>query len=465
MFKKTRKRIMLLNMLMVSSVVIIVFAVIFITSYTRVQNENQIRLMVDSPMSSLVHMSSISIPGDSSEIRQQWLETGGHDHREHRGYRISPSLISPTSGISFAVVVDANTNVLEIDSVLNLTDEIYTRITQIALKDIGKSELVLVDGRTWQFSTTPVRISESPVEGVISGLLIDTHYASSPTVAMNSDGYSYMRFVDVTESHQMLQSLALTLTAATLAVLTIFFFISRYFAKQAVKPMEEAWEKQHRFITDASHELKTPLSVINANCGVLYSNIDEPMKDQVKWVDSISRATDRMTGLVNSLLSLASMEDKQQELHNSNFNLSEEISNAVNEMEAVAKENELKFIKSIDPEILINSDKEQVRKIISILLENAVKYTPNGGEITTTLTKEKRHITCTVRNTGEGIPAEELPNIFDRFYRGDPARSSENNGYGLGLAIAKVISEQLKAKLTVESERGEYTEFKLSIEN
>jgi len=459
---------MLQNMVMVSSVVIIVFAVIFITSYTRVQNENQIRLMVNSPSVNLMRVSSFHLPDGSLEIDQRFTESESSESRSydkwlHGEYRIFSNRISPDAGISFSVVVDADTNVLEIDSVLDLTEETFTRITQIALEETGNSEIIIVDGRTWQFSATPVGILEQPDEGVISGGIIDTYYASS-TIAMSSNGYSHIRFVDVTESHQMLQSLALTLAAAMLAVLTIFFFISRFFAKQAVKPMEEAWEKQHRFITDASHELKTPLSVINANCGVLYSNIDEPMKDQVKWVDSISRAADRMTGLVSSLLSLASFEDKKQELHSSTFNLSEELINAVTEMEAVAQENELSFIKSIDPEIMIDSDKEQVCKIISILLENAVKYTPNDGEITTTLTKEKRHITCTVRNTGEGIPAEELPNIFDRFYRGDPARSSESNGYGLGLAIAKAISEQLDAKLTVESEKGEYTEFKLSFE-
>jgi len=262
----------------------------------------------------------------------------------------------------------------------------------------------------------------------------------------------------------MLQTLALTLAGATLVVLTGFFFISRYFSKQAVKPMEEAWEKQRQFITDASHELKTPLSVINANCGVLYSNQDEPLNEQIRWVDSISRATDRMTGLVGSLLSLASMDDTQYEVHSSTFDIGEEMTAAVSEMEVIADDKGITINKEIEPDIVIESDKEQVHKILFALMENAVKYTPFNGVITASVTKGKRHITCAIRNNGPGIPPDELPNVFDRFYRGDPARSSDTSGYGLGLAIAKSIADKLGAKLSVESVEEEYTEFKVTFE-
>jgi len=450
---------MLLNMLMASSVVIIVFAVIFITSYTRVQAENRMRLMVDAPSSRIMQMSSENIPEDFPEIHEQWIEAGLYDEWSQRGYRISSTRISPNAGISFAVVVDADTNILEIDSVIDLTDDTFTRIAQVALGGVDNTETIVVDGRTWQFMASPVMAAF----GADTDASFELTYVAG-TTHVSTNGYNYLRFVDVTESHQMLQSLALTLIAASLAVLTIFFFISRYFAKQAVKPMEEAWEKQRRFITDASHELKTPLTVINANCGVLYSSEDEPLKDQIKWVDSISRATDRMTGLVGSLLSLASMDDTEQELQNSPFDISQELTTAITEMEVVALEKEITITKTIEPKVTIDSDREQVHKILSTLLDNAVKYTPEGGEITASLTKEKRQIICTIKNSGEGIPADELPNVFDRFYRSDPARSSDNIGYGLGLAIAKAIADKLSIKLSAESEEGEYTEFRMIID-
>jgi len=159
------------------------------------------------------------------------------------------------------------------------------------------------------------------------------------------------------------------------------------------------------------------------------------------------------------------MDDMQSsKLNNSPFDMSEEAASAINEMEAVALDKGLHIRRVIEPGIMVESDREQTRKILSILLDNAVKYTESGGEVTIGLKKEKRHIVCAVRNSGAGIPADELPYVFDRFYRGDPARSSENSGYGLGLAIAKAIADQLGARLSVESKKGEYTEFSLLFE-
>jgi len=246
--------------------------------------------------------------------------------------------------------------------------------------------------------------------------------------------------------------------------LGIVFFISRYFAGQAILPMEEAWEKQGRFIADASHELRTPLSVINANCGVLYAGRDETVENQLKWVDSIMRAADRMTGLVSSLLALTSMEDTQLALQRNPFDLSEEVMAAIYEIEAAALEKKLVINQVIRPDIMIESDKEHVRKVLSILLDNAVKYTKSGDKIKVSLRKEKRQVICVVCNSGEGIAPENLTRLFDRFYRADPARSSETGGYGLGLAIAKAIANQLGAELSVKSTLGEYTEFSFIIE-
>jgi len=478
---------MLLNMVMVSSVVLVVFAVIFITSYTRVQAENQMRFELDSyrpfimstspeyPLS--VWISSSDRFSDINEmspyidrytafrnmssyfkVHGATYDTEGDTVEEwiQHEFTIPQRRILPGEGISFSVLVDPSNNVYNINSFFDLSDEAIIRIKEIVVDDVRGTETISFDGRTWRFMSSPADVLLS-VDLALNG---QSHIHATEA----SVGYNQLRFIDVTESHQMLQTLALTLLVAAFVVLTGFFFISRYFARQAVKPMEEAWEKQRRFITDASHELKTPLSVINANCGVLYSNQDEPLDEQIRWVDSISRATDRMTGLVGSLLSLASMDDTQYELHSSVFDLSEEMTAAVSEMEVIADDKGITINKDIEQGITIESDKGQVYKILFALMENAVKYTPFNGVITASVKKEKRHIICAVRNSGPGIPKDELPNVFDRFYRGDPARSSDNSGYGLGLAIAKSIADKLGAKLSVESIEEEYTEFKLIFE-
>jgi len=470
---------MLLNMLMASSVVLVVFAVIFITSYTRVQSENEARLAFGVSNIFMVRGSSGAFYSDEnmlSEARFDWFEERFEGSRTfdsmtqiqgesrfetinlppREGYYETRRLL-PGAGVSFSVLIDPDNNIMEIDSWVDLSPEAIEHVTILASGVINLNRnTVIMDGRTWRAATSPVALIHNVNLGTLGGLSV---IAEAPET-----GYNQIRFIDVTESYEMLRSLALTLTAASLVVLTVFFFISRFFAKQAVKPMEEAWEKQRQFITDASHELKTPLSVINANCGVLYSNQDEPLNEQIRWVDSISRATDRMTGLVGSLLSLASMDDVQFEMQSTSFDLGEEVTAAVNEMEAVAAEKGITVTKVIEPDINIESDKEQIRKILSTLMENAVKYTPYNGEITTTLIKEKRYIIYTIRNNGEGIPEDELPNVFDRFYRGDPARSSDNSGYGLGLAIAKTIADKLSIKISANSIAGEYTEFKLIFE-
>jgi len=443
MFNKIRNRILLLNMVMVSSVVIIAFAVIFVTTYNRTQNENSEKLRN-------------AMPVPQTMASGEGFLQGAAIYTEHAfGAAISgfSQRISPDAGLSFSIIVDASDNMVQIDSMVQLLPESYDLMAKQALEGGGGGAVLTVEGRRWQYMISPI---------------IYIMYDSSGTTATSSVGrgdYTHIRFLDVTDSHRMIISLAFLLSGSAVIVLAAVFFISRYFANRAVIPMEEAWAKQRRFITDASHELKTPLSVINANCGVLYTVKDETVESQIKWVDSIARAADRMTGLVGNLLSLASMEDPKPQLSRERFDLSGDFNAAAVEMEAAAVEKGLRLQKDIEQSIEVDSDRENVRKILSILLDNAVKYTESGGEVTLILKREKRGAVCIIRNCGEGIPPNELPHIFDRFYRADPARSSATGGYGLGLSIAKAIADQLCVAISAESEQGKYTQFKLVFES
>ena len=443
MFKKTRNRILLLNMVMVSSVVIFAFAVIFTTTYTRVHNENNDKLHFARPAQHLPFSGAPFLPGGViySESGMQRADVAGMVRR-----------FSPDAGVSFSVFLNLRNEIVEIDSMLDMEYETYSMMAAKALEKIDRSETMTVDGRTWQFMVSPV-----------TAISREIHEATATVFIMTED-LNHIRFLDVTDSYRTIRSLALMLSGLILVILAVFFFISRFFSNRAIRPMEEAWEKQSRFITDASHELKTPLSVINANCGVLYAGKEDTVGSQLKWVDSIMRATDRISGLVSSMLSLVSLEDTQLELKCCSFDLGGIVSDAIDEIEAPSLEKGLIIRRDIEPGIELESDREYIRKVLSILLDNAVKYTGNGGEIVVSLTRENRSALCTVKNTGEGIPAEDLPRLFDRFYRGDPARSSAISGYGLGLSIAKAISNQLGAKLTVESVLGEYTRFIFAFE-
>ena len=443
MFKKTRNRIMLLNMAMVSAVVIIAFAVIFITTYTREMASNRDKLSNNTITQVSVAGGPFVIAEAATVVPEVYNISGFSSY----GYA---RRIIPDAGLSFSLLVDSAGNLIEINSMVDMPDSVYELAALETRANDSRGMTVSLEGRTWQYAASPISVEF--MESVGISFIVSGEYSS-------------IRFVDVTDSYRMLWSLGLTLSGLTVVILAAFFFISLFFANRAIKPMEDAFEKQNRFVADASHELKTPLSVINANCGVLYANKDETMESQTRWVDSIMRAADRMAALVSDLLSLACMEDKENELQMSAFDLSSVVADAVYETEQTAKDKGLDINCSIQPEITVTSDRASVLKILSALLDNAVKYTDEGGEISVTVRKEKQHIVCAVRNSGDGVPGEELPRLFDRFYRGDPARTSENSGSGLGLSIASAIAERLGAVLSASSVPGQYTQFSLQFDS
>ena len=438
MFRKTRNRIMLLNMVMVSTVVIIAFAVIFVTAYTRERTVNNAKLL-NAPIAQL------SVAGGPFVTGAIYMEPVPDEFRASGFAR----RIIPDAGLSFSVLVDNEGNLIEVNSMLDLPETAYNQAAKAVTGHSRRYPTVMLEDRTWLYT--------------VSSVTVEFHESNNIAYVV-SGAYNDVRFLDVTDSNRMLLNLGLTLAGLTIVILAAFFFISRFFADRATRPLEEAFEKQNRFAADASHELKTPLSVINANCGVLYANKEDTVETQIKWVDSIIRAADRMTGLVVDLLSLARMEDKEHEITLAAFDLSAAVSDSVSDMEQPALEKGISIDTLVEPGIEVTNDKEYLQKILAVLLDNAVKYTESGGEISVSLKKEKRRVTCCVRNSGEGIEREELARVFDRFYRGDPARSSDTGGYGLGLAIAKSAAERLGVKLTADSVPGRYTEFKIQID-
>ena len=257
------------------------------------------------------------------------------------------------------------------------------------------------------------------------------------------------------ESKRTLRNLLLTLSVVGAAVLVVFYFISLYFSKRAVKPLLEAWEKQKRFIADASHELKTPLTIISANCDALVESEGESPEERRKWIDYIQAGANRMSKLTRQLLELARMDDISLALTLTDVNVSEIALALVRSMEAVR--HTLKLTHNIEPNVTIKSDGESIAAVFAALLDNAVKYADSRVDVT--LAKEKRRVCFSVSNDGAGI--RDLSKVFDRFYRGDTARGG-NESYGLGLSIAKTAVESLGGRISVQSEVGGDTVFMVS---
>lgn len=241
--------------------------------------------------------------------------------------------------------------------------------------------------------------------------------------------------------------------------LIIIYIISKKVSKIIVKPVEETFEKQKQFISDASHELKTPLAVIEANADVLESEIGSN-----KWMSYIQNEIESMNKLINELLILAKVENIDNIKEYEQLNISKEIQIILSMFESIAYEKQVTIKSNIQQNIIINANKEDIEHIICILTDNAIKHTDIKKEVIIELSKEKNEIILQVKNMGEPIPETEKEKIFERFYRIDKSRNRVEKRYGLGLAIAKSIVKKYNGKIEVLY-KNNFTIFKVTITN
>lgn len=408
-----------------SLVIIIAFVIIYWIIYHHIYSDIEEKLNEGAA-------TEMTVYGDDL------FNNGGKD----AAFSLSQTL--STSGFSsFVLIVDDQGDVVEIDSSMELPEEKYIKIAETVWKMKGEDR-VNFNGKQWQYKIAPLSMNVIQDNGE-QFVIADRLYQ--------------MTFLDVTEANQTLRSLLITLLVVGFVLLVIIFLISMYFANSAVQPIAKAWENQKQFVADASHELKTPLSIIQANYDVLMDNQDETINNQMKWLGYMKMATDRMAKMITNLLELAKLDQPTTRLEVEEIHISSMIEEMVLTMEAAAKEKEIRITHSIKPEIMLKSNSDKIKQLVMILLDNAHKYTNEKGKIDITLEKDKKIIIFRVRNTGKGIAEDDLPNIFNRFYRGDRSRHIEKNSFGLGLSIAKSITSELGGTIHVSSEENNWTTF------
>ena len=239
---------------------------------------------------------------------------------------------------------------------------------------------------------------------------------------------------------------AITLATVTLLVgliTTVLILIPVYWlSKWAIKPIAHNMEKQKQFITDAGHELKTPLAIISADAEVL-----EMCEGENEWVTSIKNQTERMSGLVRNLVTLAKADESKIKRQTAKFNLSEAFADTASGFETSAKHANRNFVINITENIYYRGEESEIRQLVSILCDNAIKYSDEQGIISLNLYKSGKNIVIDMYNTCEYVDPESINKLFDRFYRADESRSRETGGYGIGLSIAKAIVERHKGKI------------------
>jgi signal transduction histidine kinase len=235
----------------------------------------------------------------------------------------------------------------------------------------------------------------------------------------------------------------------------IVFVLSLLFSEWAVSPVKAAFEKQRRFISDASHELKTPLTILNANADVLEHEIGEN-----KRLFNIKTQSERMSRLIRDLLTLAKTDDGKAQTVYGEFDISGAVLGTALEFESRAFEENKRYDIDVAEGIVYTGDAGQIKRLVSILIDNAINHSERNGTIQVSLTRGGGgNPVISVHNTGAGISDDEKEKVFDRFYRSDESRSRDTGGYGLGLSIAKSIADAHKGKITIEGAAGKWVKF------
>lgn len=272
---------------------------------------------------------------------------------------------------------------------------------------------------------------------------------------MDKGGYLLASFKDNTIIQESMGTLfRYTLIFGGLAIV-VLFFLAVYLAKQIVKPLEESYQKQKQFISDAGHELKTPISIVSTNAELLARELGHN-----KWLANIQYENERMGVLVTQLLELSRIEHVMPQMELIDF--SRLVNGEALPFESVAYENGLILNCSVMDDIVLEGNSVQLKQLVAILLDNAIRYGNSGKEIQLILKSEDGSAKLSVINAGEAIMPEQRAQLFERFYRVDAVRNGEDGHYGLGLAIAKAIALSHGGKINVHCRQG-LVEFKVQI--
>lgn len=268
---------------------------------------------------------------------------------------------------------------------------------------------------------------------------------------------------NIDDSLRQLRNLGWLLVITTGLGLLFSTLAGLFLAGRALVPINRAWERQQKFVSDASHELRTPLAVIQAQAELMLRHPDNTIEQEASGVGSIYEEARRMSKLVESLLTLARADSNQAELNIQTVSLTAMFASVNDIFTLLSSQNDLRLKLSVEDGVEVQGDEDRLRQLILILFDNAVKYTPAGGEIHITCSQHGNGTEIEVRDTGPGIPQNDLPFIFERFYRGDKARSRATGGAGLGLSIAQWIVQAHHGKITAQSEVGKGTTFRVSL--
>jgi len=413
MFKKSRRKIVAAIMSILVLLWVGTLGIIYASSYFEMKHQNEQMLKA--------HAQMYSLPNSFGEMMPPNRPRPDGNHGFNPGFDPQSPMFQLSTFYTVAVSYDGD--------ILEIKNEPPTVHSNDDLKELAQR--IIKDNK--QYGTDDNLVFYKTDKG----------------------GYTLVTFMDNT----VINESAMTLFRYTLifgvVALVLFFFLSMYLAKRIVNPLEESYQKQKQFISDAGHELKTPVSVVSANAELLSREIGDN-----QWLQNIQYENERMGMLVGQLLDLARTENVTPQMEHIDF--SRLVAGESLPFESVAFEKGLNLNTNITSNIGVIGNSTQLKQIVSILLDNAIRHSKGGGEVWLTLTKEHGFAKLSVINKGDEIPEEQRANIFERFYRVDTARNGEDKHYGLGLAIAKAIITSHNGHIEAQCYNG-FVEFKAQI--
>lgn len=340
------------------------------------------------------------------------------------------NLMSPPHDIhnlGYSMIVNVD-EVISFDSLIDSSDNFYEDIYELIKLESSLLSNIDYSGNKYIYYTTPLR-----------------------------DGEANIIFIDVTQSINGLTTLLNTLFCLYIFLVILVYMVSKYISVYVVKPIEMSYKKQKRFIEDASHELKTPISVISANVDVLLSSNKD--NDATKWLNYIKGEALSMSKLITNMLDMASNNTVNLE----KVNVSDYLREILNPFELIIVNNDKLLDLNIDDDVFFNVDKVMFREMVCILIDNAIKYSFDDTSISVKLFCDSKNVVFCVKNHGEVISNSDKKYIFDRFYKVDKSRSSKS--YGIGLSILKKYCDLLNYVVSVSSNDENGTEFKIIMKN
>ena len=410
MFKRSRKKIILAIMGSLVLLFAITLSVILLASYREIRQENMDMLKrhvelyyLDSETGSPTDLPPDAPPNTSGAPAPE--PPGRPPLDQKPGYQLSTF---------YSVAFGKNDTVVAVD---NGEKEVYS-----------EEELIGI------------------AKEILAGNTLSGRSGALTYIVDHRPEYTLVAFMDNTVSESGLNTLLHNVLIIGGAAIFVLFFISLFLSQRIIRPLEENDQRQKQFISDASHELKTPVAVIDTNAELLAREIGEN-----EWLANIRYENEHMGGLVRQLLDLSRAENAEAPMEQVDF--SRAVTGETLALETLAFDRGRTFRTEVEDGITLTGNKTQLTQLVSILLDNAIRHA-TGNEIGISLKRQGHHAVLSVVNAGDEIPRDKLEHLFDRFYRVDEARNSEGQHYGLGLSIAKAVVEKHGGSISVSCQDG-----------